>query len=168
MDLFFLQKWVQNAQKLDCFTVLLATKWVSVFGPFRPIFGQKIDPKLPRSHFFLKRIHQTKFQLKIPIFSKSDDDATWWPNSYKKILTCGQLRNIQRWQKYVRHVRAFFLELRTCSSQQCLAISHSMILKIQPHNLKKINITNAIQLEESSSMKVRKLRTCNFLQRKRK
>ena len=102
--------------------MLLATKWVSVFGPFRPIFGQKIDPKLPRSHFFPKRIHQKKFQLKIPIFSKSDDDATWWPNSYKKILTCGQLRNIQRYQKYVRHVRAFFLELRTCSSQQCVNI----------------------------------------------
>ena len=102
--------------------MLLATKWVSVFGPFRPIFGQKIDPKLPRSHFFPKRIHQKKFQLKIPIFSKSDDDATWWPNSYKKILTCGQLRNIQRYQKYVRLVRAFFLELRTCSSQQCIML----------------------------------------------
>ena len=49
----------------------------SSFVHFRPIFGQKIDPKRPRSHFFLKRIDQTKFQLKIPIFSKSDDDATW-------------------------------------------------------------------------------------------
>ena len=99
--------------------MLLATKWVSVFGPFRPIFGQKIDSKLPRSHFFPKRIHQKNFQLKIPIFGKSDDDATWWPNSYKTILTCGQLRSIQRHQKYVGLVRAFFLELRTYSSQQC-------------------------------------------------
>ena len=41
------------------------------------VFEQKVDPKLPRSHFFPKRIHQKKFQLKIPIFSKSDDDATW-------------------------------------------------------------------------------------------
>ena len=100
--------------------MLLATKWVSVFGPFRPIFGQETDPKLSRSHFFAKRIHQKKFQLKIPIFSKSDDDATWWPNSYKKILTCGQLRNTQRYQKYVWLVRAFFLEFCTLLSQQCL------------------------------------------------
>ena len=77
-----------------------------------------MDPKLPRSHFFPKRIHQKKFQLKIPIFSKSDDGATWWPNSYKKILTCGQLRNTQRYQKYVWLVRAFFLEFLTFSSQQ--------------------------------------------------
>ena len=91
---------------------------MSIFGPFRPIFGQKLDPKLPRSHFFPKRIHQKKFQLKIPIFSKSDDGAAWWPNSYKKILTCGQLRNTQRYQKYVWLVRAFFLEFHTCSSQQ--------------------------------------------------
>ena len=107
---------------------------MSVFGHFRPIFGQKIDPKLPRSHFFPKRIHQKKFQLKIPIFSKSDDDATWWPNSYKKFLTCGQLRNIQRYQKYVRLVRAFFLELRTCSSQQCnmyFPLSHFKALKLK-------------------------------------
>ena len=27
----------------------------------------------------------------------------------KNFLTCGQLRNIQRYQKYVWHVRAFFL-----------------------------------------------------------
>ena len=47
----------------------------------------------------------------------------------KKVLTCGQLRNIQRYQKYVRLVRAFFLELRTCSSQQCLA--HSAIRNFQ-------------------------------------
>ena len=91
---------------------------MSVFGHSRSFFEQKIDPKLPRSHFFSKRIHQNKFKLKIPIFSKSNDDATWWPNSYKKNLTCGQLRNIQRYQKCVQLVRAFFLEFPTCSSQQ--------------------------------------------------
>ena len=68
-------------QKLDCFTVLLATKWVSVFGAFRPIFWQKINPKLPRSHFFLKRIHNKKFQFKIPIFRKYDCSAVKLPCS---------------------------------------------------------------------------------------
>ena len=95
---------------------------MSVFGPFRPIFGQETDPKLSGSIFFAKRIHQKKIQLKIPIFSKSDDDTTWWPNSYKNILTCGQLRNIQRYQKYVQLVRAFFLELRTYSGQQWIRL----------------------------------------------
>ena len=37
----------------------------------------------------------------ISIFSKIDDGGTWWPDGYKKILTCGQLRNTQRYQKYV-------------------------------------------------------------------
>ena len=99
--------------------MLLATKCVSVFGRFRSIFGQKIDPKLTKSNFFPKRIHQKKFQLKIPIFSKSDGGATWWPNNHKKFLTCGQLRNTQRYQEYVQLIRAFFLGFRTCSSQQC-------------------------------------------------
>ena len=59
------------AQKIDCFTVLLATKWVSALGPFRPIFGQKIDPKLPRSHFFLKSIHQKNFSSKFQFSAKA-------------------------------------------------------------------------------------------------
>ena len=88
---------------------------------FLDILEQYLDKEFIRNyHFFPKRIQQKKFQLKIPIFSKSDDDAAWWPNSYKKILTSGQLRNIQRYQKYVWLVRAFFLELRTCLSQQCI------------------------------------------------
>ena len=37
----------------------------------------------------------------------------------QKFLTCGQLRNTQRCQKYVRLVIAFFLEFCTSSSQQC-------------------------------------------------
>ena len=114
---------------------------MSVFGPFRPIFGQKIDPNLPRSHFFLKRTNQKKFQLKIPIFSKSDDDATWWPNSYKKILTCVQLRNIQRYQEYVRLVRTFFLELRTCSSQQCYVFRFCKLGE------KSVNVCSFIHIE---------------------
>ena len=54
-----------------------------------------------RGNYFLKRIRQKKFQSEIPIFSKSDDCATWWPNSYKNFLTCGQLKNTQKYQKYV-------------------------------------------------------------------
>ena len=110
--------------------MLLATKWINVFGHFRPIFGHKVDPKLSSSHFFFKRIHQKKIQLKIPIFSKSDDGATWWPNCCKIFLTCGQLRNTQRYQKYVRLVWAFFLEFRTSSSQKCSKISHYFDRKI--------------------------------------
>ena len=91
---------------------------MNVFGHFRPIFEPEIDPKSSKGHFFPKRIHQEKFQLKILIFSKSDSGDTWWPNSYTKILTCGQLRNTQRYQKYVWFVRAFFLEFRSCSSQK--------------------------------------------------
>ena len=48
----------------------------NVFGHFRPTFGEKIDPKYPRGNFLSKRIHK-KNQLKIPIFSKSDDGVTW-------------------------------------------------------------------------------------------
>ena len=57
-------------KKLDCFTVLLATKWMNVIGHFSPIFVQKIGQKYPRGNFFPKRIHQKKIQLNIPIFSK--------------------------------------------------------------------------------------------------
>ena len=51
-----------------------------------------------------------KFQLKIPIFSQSDGDATWWPNSSKQNLTWGQLRYAHRYQKYLRLVRTFLLK----------------------------------------------------------
>ena len=96
---------------------------MNVFDCFRTVFGQRIDSKHSRGNFFPIGIYQKKFQLKIPIFSKSDDNATWWPNSYKIILTCGQLRNIQRYQKYVWLVQAFSLEFHTYSSQQCTRIS---------------------------------------------
>ena len=42
------------------------------------------------------------------------------PNSYEKNYTCGQLSNVYRYQKHVRLVRAFFLELLTSSIQQCV------------------------------------------------
>ena len=35
--------------------------WVSVFGHFRSFFEQKIDPKLPRSHFSLKEFTKKYF-----------------------------------------------------------------------------------------------------------
>ena len=50
-------------------------------------------------------------------------------NSYKKFLTSGQLRNVQRYQKYVRLVRAFFLEFHTCSSQRWVVfLKYSIII----------------------------------------
>ena len=45
---------------------------MNVFGPFRPIFGQETDPKLSRSHFFAKRIHQKKnFSSKFQFSAKA-------------------------------------------------------------------------------------------------
>ena len=48
--------WAQ-ARKIDYITMLLATKWINVFGHFSPIFGQRIDPKYPKGNFFPKIIH---------------------------------------------------------------------------------------------------------------
>ena len=98
--------------------------WTSlVFEHFRSIYEEKMDPKYPSGHCFQKRILSKIFQLKIPIFSQSDGDATQWPNSSKQNLTWGQLRNAHRYQKYVRLVRRFFKESLTCSSQQCLGLA---------------------------------------------
>ena len=130
--------------------MLLATTWVSVFGPFRPIFGQKLDPRLPRSHFFPKRIQQKKFQLKIPIFSKSDGGTTWWPNNYKKNLPCGQLRNTQRYQKYIWHVRTFFLEFCTSSSQQCLLSDKLSPFRLFPANFQLLTVTMSSNLTQNN------------------
>ena len=47
-----------------------------VLGHFSLIFGRKIDLKPPIGHFFPKRIHQNKFELKIPILRKNDGGAT--------------------------------------------------------------------------------------------
>ena len=42
----------------------------SIFWHFRPIFGQNIDPKLPRSHFVPKRIHQKNISSKFQFSAK--------------------------------------------------------------------------------------------------
>ena len=64
--------------------------------------------------------------FKVKVLSDFDFGDFWknWSQPHlvakqlQKSLTCGKLRNIQRYQKYVRLVRAFFLEFCTCSSQQ--------------------------------------------------
>ena len=73
-----------------------------------PFLDQKIIQNYLEIIFSLKEFTKKKFQLKIPNFSKSDVCATWWPNSYKIFLTCGQFRNTQRYQKYDQLVQAFF------------------------------------------------------------
>ena len=115
--------WVDHKSNLFC--NCLATRWrhhhfcwkLEFWAEFlfvsslRKKITSRIDPKYPKGNCFPKRIHQEEFQLKISIFSKSDDGTTWWPNSYKKILTCGQLRNIQRYQKYAWLVRPIFFRV---------------------------------------------------------
>ena len=60
-----------------------------------------------RVDFLHKRIVHKKFQLKIPTLSKNDCSATWKPNTYQKYDTCGKVRNVQRYQKYVVILRSF-------------------------------------------------------------
>ena len=50
--------------------MLLATKLVKVFGKFEPIFEQKMDPKLPGSHFPPKRIYQKNFNSRYQFSAK--------------------------------------------------------------------------------------------------
>ena len=91
---------------------------MNVFGHFRPIFEQEIDPKYPSGKFLPKRIHQKIFQLKIPLFCKSDDGATWCPNSYNKfwlMVNSEILKGIKNMFGLFQH---FFLEFLTFSSQQ--------------------------------------------------
>ena len=62
-----------------------------------------------RNDFLHKWIVHKKFQLKIPTLSKNDCSATWKPNTNQKNFMQDQLRNVQRYQKYVPIFRAFFL-----------------------------------------------------------
>ena len=50
--------------------LFLAIKLVNVFGHFRPIFWQKMDPKYPGDNFLPKRIHQKKFRSKFQFSAK--------------------------------------------------------------------------------------------------
>ena len=83
--------------------------WIAIFWLFWLIFGQKIASHTCRSDFLHKWIVHKKFQLKIPTLSKNDCSATWKPNTNQKNFTQDQLRNVQRYQKYVPIFRAFFL-----------------------------------------------------------
>ena len=54
---------------------------MDVLGHFIPIFGQKIDPKLPRSHFFLKEYSKkknfsSKFQFSAKVMMVSPGGQT--------------------------------------------------------------------------------------------
>ena len=122
--------------------------WTSlVFGHFRFIFEEKMDPKYPWGHFFPNRIPSKKFKLKIPIFSQSDGDATQWPNSSKQNLTWGQLRNAHKYQKHVQLVGKFFKEFITFSSQQC-SMMRSVVKTVAEVRLRKtwrfIDLPNVI------------------------
>ena len=85
---------------------------------FELIFGQEMDSKASSANFFHIRIVHKKFQLKIPTLRKNDCSATWKPNTYQKNDTCGKVRNIQRYQKYVAILRSFIFKFRISSSQQ--------------------------------------------------
>ena len=61
-----------------------------------------------RNDFLHKWIVYKKFQLKISILSKNDCSATWKLNTNQKIFTWDQLRNVQRYQKYVPIYQALF------------------------------------------------------------
>ena len=82
---------------LECFLIKELLQNSLVFGHFWPIFGQKMDPKPPRGHFFPKRIHQNKFQLKIQILSWN---LFWWISFGRKwplgslgSIFCTNMRN---------------------------------------------------------------------------
>ena len=103
-------------KKQDCFTVLLATKWVKVFEPYRPIFGEGTDPKLPRSHFFAKRIHQKKISAQNSNFQQK----RWWRHLVAKQLQ----KNFDLWstQKYSK-------ESKVCSACAEIFLRVSYMLK---------------------------------------
>ena len=80
---------------------------ISSFWLFWTFFGQRMASHACRVDFLHKRIVHNKFQLKIPTLSENDCSATWKPNTYQKYDTCGKVRNVQRYQKYVVLLRSF-------------------------------------------------------------
>ena len=103
--------------------------WIAIFWLFWLIFGQKIASHTCRSDFLHKWIVHKKFQLKIPTLSKNDCSATWKPNTNQKNFTQDQLRNVQRYQKYVSIFWAFFWQFLTSSRQRCIIIFKSVKLQ---------------------------------------
>ena len=90
------------------------------------IFGQKTDPKPPRSHFLPKPIHQNKFQLKILILSKNDGSATL-------VQTCLQISLMWACSKYIQRYKNHFGLTQQCywglvirSWEQCYLIDCSI------------------------------------------
>ena len=80
---------------------------ISSFWLFWTFFGQRMASYSCRVDFLHKRIVHNKFQLKIPTLSENDCSATWKPNTFQKYDTCGKVRNVQRYQKYVVLLRSF-------------------------------------------------------------
>ena len=79
--------WAQFSSKMDlkCSKTWLFYNTCSYqiqfsFYAFSTYFYRK-NGKYTRGHFFSETISSKKFQPKFPIFSQSDGDATWWPNS---------------------------------------------------------------------------------------
>ena len=66
------------------------------FGHFRPILGQKIDPKPTIGHLFLKRIHQKNFCSNSQYLAKVMVMSPGGQTFPKKKLTFGQLRNAHK------------------------------------------------------------------------
>ena len=56
--LLFVIQIITQISHFGMFSYLVAKIACLVFGHFKPIFGQKIDPKPPRGPFNPKRIHQ--------------------------------------------------------------------------------------------------------------
>ena len=82
-----------------------------------------------RVDFLHKRIVHKKFQLKIPTLSKNDCSATWKPNTYQKYDTCGKVRNVQRYQKYVVILRSFIFIVSDIFKPTVISNSSNFSLK---------------------------------------
>ena len=104
--------------------------WIAIFWLFWLIFEQKIASHTCRSDFFHKWIVHKKFQLKIPTLSKNNCSATWKPNTNQKNFTQDQLRNVQRYQKYVPIFRAFFLTVSDQFKPTVATRKHTIKLSI--------------------------------------
>ena len=125
--------------------MLVATKRMNAFGHFSPFFEQKNWSKIPFRLFLFIKEFTKKDQVKIPIFSKSDVCATWWPNTYEKILTCGQLRNTQRYQEYcTRSSQQWVLLVLTYLFYSALLIN-VLFQKFLFQNDSKVNVRQNVQ-----------------------
>ena len=129
-------------------------------------FKEKVDERLQLSYektstqttekkspWKMQRLHKRGAGgawLKIPTLSKNDCSATWKANMNQKTFTWDQLRNFQRYQKYIAIFQAFFLTVSdSLKPTVWLAIMKSDSLlcnKICKHIVKtsKLHIDKAI------------------------